>query len=176
MTVDPGPLGDRLCGAARPGHFRGVLTAVAKLFGLVEPDVAVFGRKDFQQAVLIRRMAEDLDLGVEVVAAPIVREPDGLAMSSRNTYLSLEERADAVGLSQALAAAGGAFAAGERRSATLLNEAELRLSAHPLLETQYLEAVDPVTLKATQTAKKGTVVAVAAFCGRTRLIDNIELG
>jgi pantoate--beta-alanine ligase len=175
VTVSPGALERRLCGAFRPGHFRGVLTVVAKLFGLVRPDVAVFGRKDFQQAVLIRRMAEDLDLGVRVETGPIVREPDGLAMSSRNVYLRPEERAQALGLHEGLSAALRLWASGETRCARLLDEVRRSVARRPMLALQYAEAVDPDTLGGREEAIPGTVLAVAAFCGTTRLIDNVEL-
>lgn len=175
VTVSPGPLERRLCGAFRPGHFRGVLTVVAKLFGLVRPDVAVFGRKDFQQAVLIRRMVEDLELGVRVETGPIVREPDGLAMSSRNVYLSPPERLQALGLHAGLGAAAGLWASGETRCPRLLDEVRRAVAERPLLALQYAEAVDPRTLEGRDEAAAGTVLAVAAFCGATRLIDNVEL-
>jgi pantoate--beta-alanine ligase len=176
VTVDPGPMEDRLCGAFRPGHFRGVLTVVAKLLGLVRPDVAVFGRKDFQQAVLIERMVRDLELGVRVETGPIAREPDGLAMSSRNAYLTGEERAQAVGLSAALAAAARRFDLGERHVTALLEVVRRALEGYPLLELQYAEAVEPGDLSPMEVARPGTVIALAAFCGSTRLIDNVELG
>ncbi len=175
VTVSPGTLERRLCGAFRPGHFRGVLTVVAKLFGLVRPDVAVFGRKDFQQAVLIRRMVEDLDLGVRVETGDIVREPDGLAMSSRNVYLGPEERRQATGLQAGLSAAAALWAGGESRSERLLREMVRAVAERPLLALQYAEAVHPRTLDAVEVAGAGTVLAVAAFCGTTRLIDNLEL-
>jgi pantoate--beta-alanine ligase len=176
VTVHPGRLGDRLCGAYRPGHFGGVLTVVAKLFGLFRPDVAVFGRKDYQQAVLIRRMVQDLEMGpVDVRMGPIVRESDGLALSSRNAYLSPEERAQAMGLSQALAAARTAFAGGERSAPALVARMKGRLKDYPLLATQYVELVHPDTLSPVERAEDGTVAALAAFCGRTRLIDNASL-
>jgi pantoate--beta-alanine ligase len=175
VTVSPGALERRLCGAFRPGHFRGVLTVVAKLFGLLRPDVAVFGRKDLQQAVLIERMVRDLDLGVRVETAPIAREPDGLAMSSRNVYLSPEERRQALGLHAGLSAAATLWAAGESRSARLLEEVRRAVAARPLLALQYSEAVDPRTLERRDEALPGTVLALAAFCGSTRLIDNTEL-
>jgi len=176
VTVSPGALERRLCGAFRPGHFRGVLTVVAKLFGLVRPEVAVFGRKDFQQAVLIRRMAEDLELGVRVETGPIVREPDGLAMSSRNVYLSPEERSQALGLHDGLLAAARLWEAGDTRCHRLVDEVRRAVAARPLLALQYAEAVDPLTLEGRDEALPGTVLAVAAFCGTTRLIDNAELG
>jgi pantoate--beta-alanine ligase len=175
VTVSPGVLERRLCGAFRPGHFRGVLTVVAKLFGLVRPDVAIFGRKDFQQAVLIRRMAEDLDLGVQVETGPIAREPDGLAMSSRNVYLGPEERRQALGLHAGLSAAAGLWAAGETKCHRLLEEVRRAVAERPLLALQYAEAVDPRTLEGRDQALPGTVLAVAVFCGTTRLIDNVEL-
>jgi pantoate--beta-alanine ligase len=175
VTISPGALERRLCGAFRPGHFRGVLTVVAKLFGLVRPDVAVFGRKDFQQAVLIRRMVEDLDLGVRVETGPIVREPDGLAMSSRNVYLGSDERRHALGLYVGLSTAAGLWAAGETRCYRLLEEVRRAVAERPLLALQYAEGVDPRTLEGRDHALPGTVLAVAAFCGTTRLIDNLEL-
>jgi len=175
ITVSPGALGNRLCGAFRPGHFRGVLTVVARLFGLFRPDVAVFGRKDFQQAVLIRRMVRDLELRVRVETGPIVREPDGLAMSSRNTYLSEAERRDARGLHGALFAARRLFDGGEDRADILLQEVRKVVAEHRLLELQYAELVDPDTLDPTMLARDGSVIALAAFCGTTRLIDNMEL-
>jgi pantoate--beta-alanine ligase len=175
VTVSPGTLERRLCGAFRPGHFRGVLTVVAKLFGLVRPDAAVFGRKDFQQAALIRRMVEDLDLGVRIAAAPIVREADGLAMSSRNSYLGPQERRQAVGLHHGLVAAEALWRGGERRAVRLLDEIRRRVDRFPLLSLQYAEAVDPHTLESVDDVVPGTVLALAAFCGTTRLIDNVEL-
>ncbi len=175
VTVDPGPLAERLCGAFRPGHFRGVLTVVARLFGLFRPDLAVFGRKDFQQVVLVRRMARDLELGVEIVEGPLVREADGLALSSRNTYLSEEERRQAPALSRALFEARERFRAGERSAGALLAGVRDRVAAEPLLELQYAEAVEPDGLTPVDPVPEGAVLALAAFCGRTRLIDNVSL-
>jgi pantoate--beta-alanine ligase len=174
VRVVPGRLAETLCGAYRPGHFEGVLTVVAKLFGIVRPDVAVFGQKDFQQAVLIRRMVADLDLGIEIDVAPIVREPDGLAMSSRNVYLSPEERESALGLYRGLTRAAEAFAAGERDVERLRRLVHEEL-ARPGVRVQYVEVVDPETLQPTQPASPGNVLAVAAFVGQTRLIDNVIL-
>jgi len=176
VTVSPGALEHRLCGAFRPGHFRGVLTVVAKLFALVRPDVAVFGLKDFQQAVLIRRMSADLDLGVRVETAPTVREADGLAMSSRNVYLRPDERRQAIGLHAGLSAASALWQGGEARAGRLLEEVRRAIAERPLLALQYAEAVHPWTLEPASEAAPGTVLAVAAFCGTTRLIDNVELG
>jgi len=174
VRVVPGRLAETLCGAYRPGHFEGVLTVVAKLFGIVRPDVAVFGQKDFQQAVLIRRMVADLDLGIEIDVAPIVREPDGLAMSSRNVYLSPEERESALGLYRGLTRAAEAFAGGERDAERLRRLVHDEL-ARPGVRVQYVEVVDPETLQPTQPASPGNVLAVAAFVGQTRLIDNVIL-
>jgi len=175
VTVSPGSMGRRLCGAHRPGHFTGVLTVVAKLFGLFHPDVAVFGRKDFQQAALIRRMNSDFEMGVHVVAAPIVREADGLAMSSRNAYLSAEERAQAVGLIEGLRAAGTAYENGENDARSLLDAVRAEISARPLVELQYAEMVEPDSLEPLAQARTGAVLALAAFVGTTRLIDNLEV-
>lgn len=176
VKVSPGPAGERLCGAFRPGHFQGVLTVVAKLFGLIRPDLAHFGRKDYQQAVLIRRMVRDLELGVEIRVEGLVREPDGLALSSRNAYLIPEEREQALGLSRGLVAAREAFDAGERRPDRLLAVLAEVVEHHPGLRLQYAEVVDPETLEPVAASAPGQVVAVAGFSGRTRLIDNVVLG
>ncbi|HSJ25178.1 MAG TPA: pantoate--beta-alanine ligase [Longimicrobiales bacterium] len=165
-------LEDRLCGAFRPGHFEGVLTVVAKLFNIVRPDVAVFGQKDLQQAALIRRMAQDLNFPVAIEIAPVVREPDGLALSSRNVYLSPAERASALALSRALAAAQAAFAAGQVEAGAVVAAARATLDAVPGVEVQYVELVDTQTLDTPAQARVGDAVAVAAFVGATRLIDN----
>ncbi|HEX8275184.1 MAG TPA: pantoate--beta-alanine ligase [Longimicrobiaceae bacterium] len=170
-VVADSSLEDRLCGAARPGHFRGVLTVVAKLFGIFAPDVAVFGQKDLQQALLIRRMVADLDMPPEVDVAPIVREADGLAMSSRNVYLSAEERARALALSRAVEAVRARFAAGETDGGALRDAAWSALAV-PGVEVEYAEVVDPATLAPVDRAFPGTVCAVAARVGTTRLIDN----
>jgi pantoate--beta-alanine ligase len=180
VRVDPGPLGDRLCGLHRPGHFEGVLTVVARLFGLFRPDVAVFGRKDFQQAVLVRRMVQDLELGVQVEVAPLMREADGLAMSSRNAYLSPEERRAAPALFQGLQAAEAAFRAGDRAGESLADRVRTRLREEPHFRLEYVEVVDPETLEsragAGEAVRDGDVLAVAAWLGATRLIDNRVLG
>lgn len=174
VQVVPGRMADRLCGAFRPGHFQGVLTIVAKLFNVIRPTVAVFGRKDFQQAVLIQRMVRDLDFPVEIDVAPIVREKDGLAMSSRNAYLAQAERTRATSLYLGLDAALNAFRAGERDAAALRRRVADALAAANV-EPQYVELVDPLTLDAVQRADTGHVLAVAAFLGRTRLIDNMVM-
>lgn len=173
VYVVPERLADRLCGAYRPGHFRGVLTVVAKLFEIVRPDVAVFGQKDFQQAVLIRRMVRDLDMDVEIVVAPIVREPDGLAMSSRNVYLSPQEREQARALHEALAAGLARFREGRTGADELLAEMRAVLESRPLVRVQYLEIVHPQTLEPVERVAPGAVAAVAAYVGGTRLIDNM---
>ncbi len=175
VTVDPGALASRLCGAFRPGHFRGVLTVVAKLFGILRPEVAVFGQKDFQQLVLIRRMSADLDLGVEVVGAPIVREPDGLAMSSRNSYLSAAERRAAPAFQRGLLRAAARFRAGERSAAALVEEVRSAVAAEPLLRVQYVETVHPGSIEPMDPVPPGAVLALAGFCGSTRLIDNATM-
>ncbi len=175
VTVHPGAMGERLCGASRPGHFGGVLTVVAKLFGLFRPDVAVFGRKDFQQGVLIRRMAYDLDMAVRVELGPIAREDDGLAMSSRNSYLDAEQRGEAPRLYDALQEAKRMFKAGETDARALLRAVRQAVARSPLLTLQYAEIVDPETLEPLDPVGPGAVLALAAFCGETRLIDNTEL-
>lgn len=172
VTVEPGSMGDVLCGSFRPGHFRGVLTVVARLLGLLRPDVAVFGQKDFQQGVLVKRMVLDLEMGVEILLGPVVREPDGLAMSSRNVFLSGALRADALGLYQGLMAVQEAFSAGQRSHAALTTRLRATVSRRPGLQLQYGEVADPVTLRPVDPVPSGAVVAVAALCGPTRLIDN----
>lgn len=176
ISVDPGALGQLLCGRTRPGHFAGVLTVVSKLLHIVEPDVAVFGRKDFQQSVLIERMVRDLDLPVQIITAPIVREADGLAMSSRNRYLSDEQRRAAPTIAWALDKAGTTFKNGERDSAKLVDSARAILAARPEITVEYLDIVHPDTLTAMAVANVSSVMAVAVHLGKTRLIDNIVLG
>lgn len=162
-------------GVSRPTHFRGVLTVVLKLFHLVRPDAAFFGHKDFQQTVVIGRMVEDLNLDVEVCVCPTVRTPEGLALSSRNVYLTPEGLSSALALPRALRAACAAFAAGERRGDAV--EATLRaaLAQEPGLELDYAAVVDPRTLRAADPLSEETVAIVAARVGRTRLIDNARL-
>jgi pantoate--beta-alanine ligase len=176
VTIHAPRLSDRLCGRFRPGHFEGVLTVVAKLFNVIEPDIAVFGQKDFQQSVLIRRMCQDLNMPVQIEVAPIVREADGLALSSRNVYLSPEERRAAPTLHRALRAAQSLVAQGETDAGRVRAAAHEVLAAEPLIQTQYLELVDPLALDDVQQVRPGDVLALAAFLGRTRLIDNTVLG
>jgi pantoate--beta-alanine ligase len=176
VRVTPTTLAAHLCGPFRPGHFEGVLTVVAKLFHLVEPDVAVFGRKDAQQAAMVRRMVTDLDLPVEIVVAPTVRELDGLALSSRNQYLSTAERASAVALSRGLEAGHTAFRGGERDPAAIIRAAEAVVGREPALRVEYIEAVHPDTLAPVSAASDDTLLAIAARIGKTRLIDNVILG
>jgi pantoate--beta-alanine ligase len=164
-------------GSLRPGHFRGVATVVAKLFNAVQPDKAYFGQKDAQQAVVIRQMARDLNFNLEVVVCPIVREPDGLAMSSRNTYLSPEERRAATVLYRALTAARQAFDSGEKDAACLRQVMSEFIQAEPLARLQYVSCADPLTLAEIEGPVKGRVLlSMAVFIGKTRLIDNSILG
>jgi pantoate--beta-alanine ligase len=164
-----------LCGEKRPGHFRGVCTVVAKLFALSRADSAFFGEKDYQQLLVIRRMNADLNLGVEVIGRPIVRESDGLALSSRNAYLSREERERALALWKALKAARDAFKSGERRAAELEEIARQMLLADGL-RIDYAELRDPLELQRVQKADPASRLFLAAFVGKTRLIDNGALG
>ena len=161
-----------LCGPFRPGHFAGVATVVCKLFNVVRPDVAVFGEKDYQQLAIVRRMVIDLDMGIEIVGVPTVREPDGLAMSSRNAYLSPPERARALSLSRALFAARAAAAAGIREADQIVAPARALLDVDRL---DYLELVDADTLQPLPRVDRPAVLAVAGFIGRTRLIDNVRI-
>jgi pantoate--beta-alanine ligase len=163
-----------LCGDRRPGHFRGVATVVAKLLGLSRPHVALFGEKDWQQLQVLRRMVLDLDMGLEVVGMPVVREADGLALSSRNAYLSPEERGRAVAISRALEEARRRAAAGERDAAALAARVRAALEAEGM-RVDYVELVHPESLRPVEHAVPGTRALVAAFLGRTRLIDNLAL-
>jgi pantoate--beta-alanine ligase len=172
VTVERASQG--LCGGSRPGHFRGVATVVAKLLNLTQPQVALFGEKDFQQLAVIRAMVRDLAMPVEIVGMPIVREPDGLALSSRNAYLSADERARALSLSTSLAEAREAVAGGARDAGALRARARARLEAAGL-RVDYVEVVDPDTLTPVARAEPGAVVLVAAYAGTTRLIDNTRL-
>jgi pantoate--beta-alanine ligase len=168
-------LSDRLCGKSRPGHFRGVATVVAKLFNIVEPDLAFFGQKDAAQLAVIRRMVRDLNMPVQIEVCPIVREPDGLAMSSRNAYLSPEQRQDALVLFRSLLRVRELFADGERNPAILIKAAKNVLSGSSAVRLDYFEIVDPDELTPLALINQPALVAVAAFVGNTRLIDNIVL-
>ena len=177
-TVSQTGAADRLCGAFRPGHFAGVATVVAKLFQQVRPDRAFFGRKDYQQTVVLRRMVRDLDfdLDLEIRVEPTVREPDGLALSSRNVYLTPDERRRAPAIKAGLDAACAAFAAGVRDPAALAARVRATLDAAGGFELQYAELCDPDDLAPrVDAARPGDVLLVAAFLGRTRLIDNETL-
>lgn len=176
VTVDPGPLGRRLEGESRPGHFRGVLTVVAKLLNLAGPCRAYFGEKDAQQLELVRRMVRDLDIAAEVVACPTVREGDGLALSSRNAYLSPGERRAAPTLFHALGVAARLVDEGERRSDVLRAEIAKRIGGEPGARVDYVAIVDDVTWEDVQVVDRPARALVAAAFGRARLIDNLLLG
>ncbi len=165
-----------MCGARRPGHFAGVATVVTKLFHVTQPHVAVFGEKDYQQLAIIRRMVRDLDFGIEIVGVPIMREPDGLAMSSRNAYLSKEQRESALSLSRGLAAAEARYQAGERDVAALIAASRGPLEAARDVRIDYVELRNADDLSQVSRADAPVVLAVAAFVGTTRLIDNRVLG
>jgi len=165
-----------LCGEKRPGHFRGVTTVVTKLFNAVRPHVAVFGEKDYQQLVAIRRMVRDLDFDIEIVGGPIVRESDGLAMSSRNAYLSPPERQAALCLSRALAASEAAIREGERSGVAVLDHAYAVLNAEPRARIDYVTLADPESLRPVDRIAGPTLLALAVWIGQTRLIDNTLLG
>jgi pantoate--beta-alanine ligase len=168
-------ISDRLDGVSRPGHFRGVTTVVAKLFHIVEPDKSFFGQKDAAQSAIIRQMVRDLNFPIEIVICPIVREPDGLAMSSRNAYLSAEERRQSLVLSRALQKVQRVFDAGERAATKLEAAGKDLLGTVPAARLDYLSLVNPDTLEPVQEVKQPTLVAVAAWVGSTRLIDNLIL-
>jgi len=175
VRVVPGRAASRWEGEFRPGHFAGVLTIVAKLFHLAEPDCAWFGQKDFQQATLIRQMVRDLDFPLRVEVVPTVREAGGLALSSRNAFLSPADREQALGLSRALAAAAAAFGSGVRDPSALERLMRAGLAVHPGVEVEYIAVADPQTLEPVHEADDATVVLIAARVGSTRLIDNVIL-
>jgi len=174
-VVDVPGLTAGLCGARRPGHFRGVALVVAKLFNIVQPEVAIFGAKDAQQAAVIRRMALDLDFPVRVVVAPTVREPDGLAMSSRNRYLSAAERHAALALSRALRRGAQTVLAGERSARAIEAAIAAEFACEGLARLEYAAAADPDTLEPLEAVAGRALLAVAAKVGATRLIDNLEV-
>jgi pantoate--beta-alanine ligase len=175
ISVEENSLANTLCGRSRPGHFRGVCTVVTKLFHLLSPDAAVFGEKDFQQLAIIRRMVRDLNFPVEIIAAPTVREADGLAISSRNEYLNAEERVQAPVLQRALQEARRVFGAGERSAERILAAARNIIATATLARIDYLELVNADTLQPVAEAERDSLLAVAAFFGQTRLIDNVRL-
>lgn len=173
--VATGELSLPLCGASRPGHFDGVATVVTKLFNIVLPDVALFGRKDYQQLAIIRHMTSDLELPVRVIGMPIVREPDGLAMSSRNAYLAQDERKRALSLFRAICKVRKLYGAGER-SIEILHDTARAMIVPYVTSIEYLEFRDGETLKQAKQAVDGTLLAIAVKMGKTRLIDNTLLG
>ena len=173
--VEVGALAERLEGASRPDHFRGVATVVMKLFNIVRPDRAYFGQKDAQQVRVIEKMVADLDLGLEVVAVPTVRESDGLAVSSRNTYLSPEERKAAAGLWRSLSAARGRLAQGEAEACILKKVITSMIAKEPLARLDYISVADSNSLDELDTIDRPTLVSLAVWVGKTRLIDNITL-
>jgi pantoate--beta-alanine ligase len=168
-------LSEKLCGRSRPGHFRGVTTVVSKLLHIVEPDLAFFGQKDAAQAVIIKKMVRDLDLPVEIAVCPVVREADGLAMSSRNAYLDAEQRRSATVLHRALMQVQSLVEKGEHRAAMLIDAALHVFGDEPAVRVDYVEIVDTETLDPVAEVSREALVAVAAFVGATRLIDNIVL-
>jgi pantoate--beta-alanine ligase len=173
--IDEKSVSGPLCGASRPGHFRGVCTIVLKLFAITQPDSAVFGLKDYQQFTVLRRMARDLNLAVRMIGAPTVRERDGLALSSRNKYLSEEEREQAPVIRRALEAARAAFRRGVRESEKLRRLVWQTISTAPLARIDYVEVVDANSLELLDQVRRRGVIAAAVFFGTTRLIDNIQL-
>ena len=175
VSVEENSLANVLEGRSRPGHFRGVCTVVAKLFHILAPDAAVFGEKDFQQLAIIRRMVRDLNFPIEIIGVPTVREADGLACSSRNQYLSPAEREQAPALQRALQEARRLARSGERSAATILEAARNVIATAPLARLDYLELVHSETLQPLSTVGPDSLIAVAAFFGQTRLIDNLRL-
>jgi pantoate--beta-alanine ligase len=172
------PLSGRLCGTFRPGHFQGVATVVAKLFNIVQPNTAIFGCKDYQQLQVIRRMARDMSYAVEIIGHPTVREPDGLAMSSRNVYLNSAERRAALCLSHSLCQARCLVNRGERRASVILDRVRREVATEPLGRLEYASLTDPETLVEIEELRESAVLALAVWIGRARLIDNtmLELG
>lgn len=174
--VEVTKLTERLCGAFRPGHFKGVTTVVLKLFNIVNPDVAIFGEKDYQQWLVIKQMVRDLNLDVEIVSHPTVRESDGLAMSSRNIYLSSRERESALSLYKALNLAEKLVKEGEKDPEKIRKSMIEFINMHPYIIVQYIEIVDPETLEPVEIIDRPVLCAIAAFVGRARLIDNKIIG
>lgn len=168
-------LEEKLCGRSRPGHFRGVCTVVLKLFNIVNPDISFFGQKDAQQAIILKRMVEDLDLDVKIDVLPIVREEDGIAMSSRNAYLNQEERKAAIVLSQSLKKAEEMVEKGERDSGVIINKMKEMISQEPLAKIDYVEVVDMDNLDPVNRIEKEALSALAVYVGKARLIDNTIL-
>ena len=173
--VEVSGLTETLCGKSRPGHFRGVATVVTKLFNIVRPDVALFGRKDFQQLAVIRRMVRDLDMGIEIVGMPIVREADGLAMSSRNTYLGADERRQALALVESLRLAQSLARGGETDVAAVLAAVTVRIGREPLARIDYAQICHDETLEDMEQITANSVLLLAVYFGATRLIDNAYL-
>ncbi len=174
-SIDVKDLGNRLCGLSRPGHFTGVLTVVTKLFNIIKPDVAYFGQKDFQQNVIIKKMVADLNMDTEIKVMPTVRNKDGLALSSRNQYLSQEERQDALCLYQALLKAKSLVSAGETDARKIINEMAHTISIAKNSRIDYVSIVNPDTLEDVQEINGGDVAALAVWIGKARLIDNVIL-
>jgi pantoate--beta-alanine ligase len=174
--VDVGPLGEILEGARRPGHFRGVATVVTRLFCLIQPDRAYFGQKDAQQCVVIKKLVADLGLPIEIVTVPTVREPDGLAMSSRNVYLDPEQRVAARVLSASLRAAAEAYKRGERNAEALRRLVSQIIAGEPRAQLDYVSVADAETLEELSTVDRPALISLAAWIGRARLIDNIIVG
>ena len=174
--VDIDVLSQTLCGKSRPIHFRGVCTVITKLLNIVGPDKIFFGQKDAQQLAIVRRMVRDLNFDVEVVGCPIVRESDGLAKSSRNTYLSVKERQAALILSRSVRLGQAMVAGGERRSEKLLAAMRGKLAGEPMAEVEYVEVVDGKSMQPVDVFKPGDLVAMAVRIGTTRLIDNFTVG
>ena len=173
--VDMSVLTEELCGLSRPVHFRGVCTVVSKLFNIVQPDRAYFGQKDAQQLAIIKRMVQDLNMDLEIIGCPIVREEDGLAKSSRNTYLSAEERQAALVLSKAVKLGQELVAAGEKDAKKIVSEMSAFIEKEPLARIDYVKAVDGLTMQQIDTVKEPMLVALAVYIGKTRLIDNFMI-
>jgi pantoate--beta-alanine ligase len=175
-SVEVAGLQEKLCGRSRPGHFRGVATVVLKLFNIVRPDCAFFGQKDAQQVVILQKMVQDLNTDMEIRAMPIIREPDGLAMSSRNAYLSAEERRAALVLSSSLGEARRMFENGERAAGPIRERLSSAIAAESLARIDYVEIVDPSSLEPVERIDGEALVALAVYIGKTRLMDNEILG
>jgi pantoate--beta-alanine ligase len=175
VVVDEMMLSQTLCGQSRPGHFRGVCTVVAKIFNVLQPAVAVFGEKDFQQLAIVRRMVRDLNFPVQIIGVPTVREEDGLALSSRNQYLSAPEREQAPILRRALLRGAELVAAGEKIAAEIVRSVRATVEQASLARVDYIELVDASTLQPVERITSDAVLALAVFFGKTRLIDNIRL-